>query len=206
MKVLIDNGHGYNTKGKGSPYSLNGIKPELQFKEWAFTREIARRLQKELKARGIDSALLVPEDIDISLQERCRRANQYYRVNKDVFLVSIHANAAGNGTQWMSARGWEIHTSQGITESDRIADFFIDEAVKVFKGKKIRIYSYSPLNRDKETNLYILVHTACPAVLTENFFQDNIEDVKYLMSEKGKEEIVKCHADAITKYIQSKKK
>lgn len=206
MKVLIDNGHGYNTRGKGSPYSLYKIKPELPFKEWEFTRDIARRLQKALKARGINSALLVPEDIDVSLQERCRRVNQYYRVDKDVFLVSIHANAAGDGQHWTTANGWEVYTSQGITESDRIADFLVDEAVKTFKGRKIRIYSYSPLNRDKEANFYILVHTACPAVLTENFFQDNIEDVKYITSEKGKEDIVKCHVNAIINYIQSKKK
>ena len=206
MKVLIDNGHGYNTAGKGSPWSLNRVEPELSFKEWEYTREIAKRVYKELKAKGVDATLLVPEDFDVSLMERCNRANKYHRVNKDTILVSIHVNAAGLGDKWMNAQGWCIYTSQGITESDTIADFFVDEAVKTFKGRKIRIYSNSPLNRDFEANFYILVHTACPAVLTENFFQDNSDDVTYLLSEKGKEEVVRCHVNAIMKYIQSKKK
>lgn len=206
MKVLIDNGHGYNTAGKGSPWALNKVKPELYLKEWEYNREIANRVYKELKAKGVNVSLLVPEDFDVSLQERCNRANKHYRVDRDTFLVSIHVNAAGNGRQWMNGQGWAIYTSQGITESDKIADIFVDEAVKTFKGRKIRIYSHSPLNRDHEANFYILVHTACPAVLTENFFQDNVDDVKYLLSDKGKEEVVRCHVNAIMNYIQSKKK
>ena len=39
---------------------------------------------------------------------------------------------------------------------------------------------------DKESGFYILKHTKCPAVLTENLFQDNKEDVGFLLSEEGK--------------------
>ena len=55
---------------------------------------------------------------------------------------------------------------------------------------------------DKEGHLYILKHTVCPAVLTENLFQDNKEDVDYLLSEKGKQTIVNLHVDGIIKYIE----
>ena len=34
-------------------------------------------------------------------------------------------------------------------------------------------------DRDMESNFYVLKHTSCPAVLTENFFQDNKSDVDY---------------------------
>lgn len=44
--------------------------------------------------------------------------------------------------------------------------------------------------------------TKCPAVLTENFFQDNKEDVDYLYSDKGKQAIIKTHVDAIIRYVQ----
>ena len=40
------------------------------------------------------------------------------------------------------------------------------------------------------------------AVLTENMFMDNQEDVQFLNSEKGKEMIVKLHYNAILKYIE----
>jgi N-acetylmuramoyl-L-alanine amidase len=47
----------------------------------------------------------------------------------------------------------------------------------------------------------MLSDTSCPAVLTENLFQDNKEDVEYLLSDKGKLEIVDLHYEAIVNYI-----
>ena len=43
--------------------------------------------------------------------------------------------------------------------------------------------------------------TLCPAVLTENLFQDNRQDVDYLLSPAGKAAIVQLHFDGITKYL-----
>ena len=45
--------------------------------------------------------------------------------------------------------------------------------------------------------------TNCPAVLTENLFQDNREDTDYLLSEEGKRAIVKLHVDSLTEYINT---
>ena len=59
MKILIDNGHGIQTKGKRSS--------DGTLLEYAYTRDIARRIVATLKARGYDSELLVPEDDDIPL-------------------------------------------------------------------------------------------------------------------------------------------
>ena len=68
MKILIDNGHGIQTKGKRSP--------DGKLLEYAYTRELARQVVKILKSRGYDSELLVPEDDDIPLSERVRRINE----------------------------------------------------------------------------------------------------------------------------------
>ena len=62
MKIFIDNGHGLMTAGKRSP--------DGQFREPFYNREIARRVMSDLKDRGLDAELLVPEDDDISLAER----------------------------------------------------------------------------------------------------------------------------------------
>ena len=124
--------------------------------------------------------------------------------NNKAFLVSIHANAAGDGSQWMSARGWECYTSVGKTKSDKIADLFYNQAQKVFFGAKIRT-DFSDGDIDKESNFYILKNTLCPAVLTENFFQDNKEDVQYLLSNRGKEDIIEVHVRAIIDYVNSVK-
>lgn len=190
MVVLIDNGHGKDTAGKRSP--------DGRLREYAYAREIAARLEKALIARGIDAIRITPEENDVSLAERCRRANRYG--SKDVILVSVHCNAAGNGGQWMNARGWEAWTSIGNTKADKLATCLYEAAGKT--GFKLR-RDETDGDPDKEGHLYILKHTLCPAVLTENLFQDNREDVDYLLSETGKQAIVDLHVNGIIEYLNS---
>lgn len=195
--ILLDNGHGENTPGKRSP--------DGNFREYLYTREIANKVRNELIKKGIDCELLVTESYDVSLSERVRRVNEYCKKlgTKNVTLVSIHVNAAGDGTEWLNARGFAVYTSKGKTKSDILADLLYEEAAKNFKNQKIR-KDYSDGDVDWEENFYILKNTKCPAVLSENFFMDNKEDVEYLLSEEGIEAIVKTHIDAIIKYINLK--
>ena len=59
---------------------------------------------------------------------------------------------------------------------------------------------------DYEARFYILVHTKCPAVLTESLFQDNKADCDFLLSEEGTDAIVNLHRDGIINYIKTTKK
>lgn len=52
-------------------------------------------------------------------------------------------------------------------------------------------------------NWYICKKSNCPAVLTENLFQDNKEDVMFLETEQGKQAITNLHFDAIVSYINT---
>ena len=54
---------------------------------------------------------------------------------------------------------------------------------------------------DIEKDFYIIRHTSCPAVLTENLFMDNRQDVAFLESEEGSRAIVGLHVDGILQYI-----
>lgn len=196
MIVLIDNGHGDNTPGKRSP---DGI-----IREYKYTREIAAEVQRQLQERGYQAQLLVPEVNDISLGTRCSRANSVCKNfgTKNVILVSIHLNAAGNG-KWMKATGWSAFTTKGVTKSDKLADSLYAAAKEVLPADKRIRTDYSDKDPDWEENFYILKHTLCPAVLTENFFQDNKEDVSYLLSLEGRNAIVKIHVEGIINYINS---
>ena len=60
----------------------------------------------------------------------------------------------------------------------------------------------APKGQYWSSNFYILKNTPCPAVLTENMFQDNKEDVAFLKSEEGKEKIVQLHLNSIKKYLE----
>lgn len=50
-------------------------------------------------------------------------------------------------------------------------------------------------------NLAMCRDTNCPAVLTENLFQDNKDDVEFLLSDKGKQTIVDIHYNGIINYL-----
>ena len=167
MKILIDNGHGILTKGKRSP--------DGKLLEYAYTRDLARQIVKILKSRGYNSELLVPEDDDIPLSERVRRTNAHCQVlgKSNVILISLHLNAAGDGTKWMNATGWSCYTCKGQTESDRLATCLYEAAEQILKNQVIRTDYARDGDPDWEENFYILRHTLCPAVLVEQFFMDN---------------------------------
>lgn len=192
MKILLDNGHGKDTAGKRSP---DGV-----FREYKFTREIAKDIETELKNKGYDVERIVPEERDISRTERVKRVNDICNQvgASNVILISIHCNAASNG-KWSSARGWSAYTSKGETKSDELATMLYIEAAHNFAGQTLR-KDFSDGDPDWEESFSILQKTKCPAVLTENFFMDNKQDVSYLLSLEGRTQIVKTHVDAIIKY------
>ena len=203
VKILVDNGHGNNTEGKRSPYSLCKVEPAIDYYEYKWNREIAKPIVNGLKELGYNADLLVPEDIDVSLTERANRVNEVCEEygSGNVILISIHANASGNGQKWMAAKGWSAYTTRGTTKSDTIAEYLYAEAEKNFVGRKIRT-DKSDGDKDWEANFYICRKSKCPAVLTENFFYDNVDDIKYILSEEGRQAVIKTHIDGITNYIK----
>lgn len=194
MKILIDNGHGKNTPGKRSP--------DGKFREYLYAREIAEAIEGELKFLGLDAERIVTETEDISLAERARRVNEICgRLGaENVVLVSIHCNASKNG-EWGKARGWSAYTSKGKTKSDELATMLYVEAAKNFAGQTLR-KEFSDGDPDWEEGFYVLRKTKCPAVLTENFFMDNEQDLAYILSKEGYEAVVTTHVDAIKKYVE----
>ena len=195
MKIFIDNGHGLMTAGKRSP--------DGQFREPFYNREIAKRVVSDLRDRGLDAEILVPEDDDISLAERVRRVNAacFLLGKQNVILVSIHVNAAGNGSKWLNATGWSAYTCKGQTASDKLAECLCQAAIKNFPGRRIRT-DMSDGDMDWEEGFYILRKSLCVAVLTENFFMDSRSDLEYLQSRAGKQAVVDTHMEGIVEYLE----
>lgn len=191
MKILIDNGHGVETAGKRSP--------DGSLREYAYARDIASRLCQALTAEGFDAERIVTEEEDIRLSERCRRVNDICRRlgSKNVLLVSIHVNAAGSGSQWLNARGWSAHVSLNASERSKRLARRLFEAAQVH-GLKVRAYSHHAPYWAQ--NLAICRDTLCAAVLTENLFQDNKEDVAWLLTEEGRETLTAVHVQGIRTY------
>lgn len=196
IKVIIDNGHG------DPPLTGGKLSPDGRLKEYYYCREIAQRVSRQLTLRGIDTILLVPEKTDTLLRERVRKVNGWARKlgAANVVLVSIHNNAADADGKWHSARGFSVFLSKNASEkSKRLARIFTDNATAMgLMGNRA-----VPKEKYWVQSLAMTRDTACPAVLTENLFQDNREDVDFLLSEEGKQAIAKLHVDSIIQYIKS---
>lgn len=193
MKVLIDNGHGVETPGKRSP--------DGRLKEYLYTREIAGRVENQLKSTGIDAIRIVPEETDVPLSTRVERANRIYEESgKKAILVSIHCNAMGSGAEWMPARGWSVFVGGNASfGSKRFASGMAQVAIK----KQVKVRQPSKEELFWTADLYICRKTNCPAVLVENFFQDNKEDVEFLLSEQGKQCVTDITVEGIRNYLKT---
>ncbi|MCQ2257819.1 MAG: N-acetylmuramoyl-L-alanine amidase [Bacteroidaceae bacterium] len=201
MKILVDNGHGSNATGNCSP--------DKQLYEYAYCREIAKMLVKKLCDNGYDAERITPEERNVSIGERCRRANAICKKigAKNCVLISIHNNAITG--KWGEACGFSVFVSKNASSnSKKLAELFYRHAKDLnLMGNR----SIPPADKEgrhfwtwswRKDDIGILCGTLCPAVLTENLYMDNRRDVDFLISDKGKQSIVDLHYDAITKYIK----
>jgi N-acetylmuramoyl-L-alanine amidase len=202
IHVILGTPHGVNVAGKRSP--------DGRLREYRYGREIVAALKGDLEALGyvvhVDiEADRVPDSQSQELTLRCGMVNticQQYGA-KNCIYVSVHVNASGMG-DWMQARGWCVFTSVGRTKADTLATCIWNEADRVLpKAHKYAVRAdMSDGDPDYEKNYYVLAHTACPAVLTENLFMDNREDMEYLLSEEGRRAIVELHREGIVRYTR----
>lgn len=205
--VCLDNGHGVDTKGKGSPWSLKKVKPELPFREYAYCREIVQRLNEALQEEGYKTYIVTPEETDTTLLERGKRINLKCTEARSKGLhpisISIHNNAAGKGNKWIEAYGWSVWTTPGQNNSDKLAECLYQaaESILIPLGQKTR-RDKSDGDNDYEANFAMCRIPTCPAVLTENMFQDCIKEVEFLLTEEGKNAIVEIHRKGIEDFCK----
>lgn len=210
MKILIDNGHGADnlTCGKYSPI-VDGMSIEHdqtvyehRFREGNFNRLVAAELVTQLRDLGYDAERIVTEDKDVSLMERVERVNSWCRrLGKDnVLFVSVHANAAGYCEKWMNARGFTVWVAKhASTKSRKLAQNFTATATAAgLMGNRC-----VPKEHYWQEDFYVIKNTLCPAVLTENMFYDNRDDISLIATTEGRERIVKLHVNSLLKYLKN---
>ena len=190
--------------------------PDGRLKEYAYGREIASEVAIKLQAMGYKCLIdYMPLDLPKQMQsqsykqERQRElamrvnfVNELCRQNgaKNVLYVSIHVNASGNDGKWHDPNGWSMHVgTKASSQSKMLADCLFDAAQSY--GLKMR--RPTPKQKYWPQELYVLNNTNCPAVLTENLFQDNVNDVGLLLSDEGRHIIERIHVEGIIKYIES---
>lgn len=188
--VLVDAGHGSNTGGKRSP--------DGTLMEYEYARKIKAMLIEKLKKNGFEAYDICPETYDVSITTRVRRANNEVKKHKEGgVLISIHSNAAGSDGKWHEGRGWEVLVSLNASlNSKRLATCLADSAEEV--GLKVR---KGATTKYKQQNLGICRESSMPAVLVENFFHDNKEEVKFALTEVGMKTYTDILYNGLMKYM-----
>ena len=178
-KIMIDPGHG----GKDPGAVGNG----LQEKE--LTLDIAKRIKRILETEytGVQVRLTRETDTYLDLSERARMANQW---GADLFL-SIHINAGG-GTGWESFR-YSSASSRAVAYQNVIHPEVIRATGVRDRGKKM-------------ANFAVLRETKMPALLTENLFIDNEQDVAKLKDPAFLDKLARGHVAGMEKAFGLKKK
>ena len=187
---IIDFAHGENVPGKRSP--------DGKHLEWKWSRKVGNDIALLLKAYGYEVYFSNPSDNEEGLTNRVKFAqNLKIQPEQYKFLLSFHNNAAGDGTKWMNARGFEIWTKKGVDLADKMADKIFETYKEWFPNVKLRLAVNKDLERDKEGNLAVLKAKGVYSLLFEHGFQDNKEDVKMLMDEQQNKRFADCIVDVI---------
>jgi N-acetylmuramoyl-L-alanine amidase len=128
--VVVDAGHGGPDNGMTGPIGGGSAVVEK-----SVTLAVAKRLGKELQARGVDVVYTRTTDTLIALSDRGRIAN---KAEADLFL-SIHVNAANLG--WKdppAARGFETYfLAEARTEDARRVERMENESVRFETGNDV---------------------------------------------------------------------
>ena len=186
MLVIIDPGHGglnekgeYVTTGKRSRHPVDG---EMWY-EGHEMRKYAKHWAKVLRNLGYDVAFTVHPDNykDTPLAERVALANSICKDPKNCVLLSLHTNAdSDKSPRPGQAHGKEVYTSPGVTLSDYLAKFYIEEFKKSSYGDFRLRKDMSDGFPDKEANFFMVRRTSMPAILIEFGFHTNDDDVRVM--------------------------
>lgn len=192
MFIVLDCGHSKKTAGKRSP--------DGRFLEYEHNRKLGRAIGKRLTELGISWCFTydTEREDDLSLTERAGVANRMSKMygNKNVILISLHHNAAGNGKDFVKASGFEVYTTKGDTVSDKYADIVMEEAEKVLKplGRKMRGH--------REYNFTVIYKTVCPAILIEYGFYTDKEEMEWMLTDEALNAFVELTVNSIQRFME----
>lgn len=171
--IVIDAGHG----GKDPGNTQEGIlEKDLSF-------QLSKILKEAVEEKGYQVILLRNTDEFLSLNERIKKINEI----QPYLVLSLHANAAKNTKK----KGIEVYFSEDKDLSEFRANFISKlhhNFTSQTKYKEVTI---------KKANFKILRESNYPAFMLEFGFMSHPEDLAYIKSKKGQQEIVEALAASL---------
>jgi N-acetylmuramoyl-L-alanine amidase len=185
ITVVIDAGHGGTDNGAKA---IDG----------SFEKDINLLLAQKVQAMNSNTniKIVMTRDADIYMNPKEKAA---FAVNAGADLfISIHASSE----PWQNAgrsSGMEVLVAKDKYANSSTSKLFASAIIDAFRGNYKP--GIKPYPQQKETGIWILQETKCPAVLIEAGYLSNTSDLAYLRSEPGKAAFAKNILAAINNYL-----
>lgn len=192
--VCLDAGHGHPDPGACG----NGLK------EADINLAVVLKTKTALEKRGL--RVILTRDGSKRFEQKTDKAAK----NRDLAkrpqvandagahcFVSIHCNSAANPT----ARGWEIFTTPGQNNSDKLATCIHGEWKKQVGGS-IRA-DLADGDADKEASFAVIRGTKCPSCLIELGFISNPQDAAQLRDPTWQSKAAEAIAEGVAKWSRA---
>jgi N-acetylmuramoyl-L-alanine amidase len=187
FKISLDAGHG------GFGVTPGKRAPDGSMYEWDFNNGVVVKI-KDLLADYKGIAVLRVDDptgkTDVPLKTRTNQINAW---GSNVH-VSVHGNAAGDS--WSSAHGIETFAYKNTGTSWNLA--------KVVQAHLIKETGLTDRGA-KTGDLHMCRETKCPAILTENGFMSNKDELILMKSDAYREKIAKAIVEGLAEFFKLEK-
>lgn len=193
-KIVIDAGHGGSDPGK-----IQG-----KMREKAYTLDVAKRLQRILKARGFTVEMTRSRDEAVDLAARAEKANA---AGAHLF-VSVHFNAASAASArgvetWMLTPVGEASFAQKNAKTAADAGNRFD-AWNLLLAYRVQSALSGKIDAEdrgvKCANFAVLRTLKCPGILVECGFFTNASEAALLATTNRREQIAQGIAEGVVAY------
>ena len=197
--IVIDPGHGGKADGTQNK--------RLKIKEKDLTLKTAKLLAEKLKRLGYTVYLTRTQDIDLTLEQRSKFANQK---NADLFL-SLHYNSAmSEQAQGIETFAYSFHghpSTDGNRKNDKLANIHKFDGANTYLAWWIQKKLCTELSAKdrgvRRGRMAVLADLNCPGVLIECGFLSNKAEASKLKTEVHRKALVEAIAHAIQGFKNS---
>ncbi len=185
--VVIDPGHG--GKDTGSQAIRDGV--EI-LNEKDINLDVALRLNRMLKAAGVNTYILREADTTITLYDRPALANA---ANGDLY-VAVHNNSFPENP---NARGVEVYYDSKANECDY--GIYSKHLAEVAHEELVNTIGIPGRGAKSEPAYAVLNKTNMPAIIIEGAFLSNTDDLKLMLTDEFRENYALAAAKAIIQIL-----
>ncbi len=189
--IVLDYGHGGSKSG--------AVVDSVEEKDLnLITGEMIRKKLKATNPLGKNIRVLLTRDADydIPISIRYRLINQNHQQKKINLVVSIHHNAATNG----SVKGFEVYYSAASVGGKKVAHSIIDHCRKAI----VPIRNKGAYTTDWLGRKLAMIHKTVPtSVLVECGYLTNQEDLERVTNQNKREILAQAITNGIIPFLEA---